>query len=142
MIELIWLGLMIALLIVEGVCPFHLVSIWFAAGAMVAMIAAMCGAQLWLQITIFLVVSIGLLIGLLPLTKKILKPKITATNVDSVVGSEGYVLSDIDNLNATGTVKLGSLQWSARSTTAENIPAGTLVKVDKIEGVKVFVSRV
>ncbi len=142
MMQLIWLGLMIALLVVEGLCPFHLVSVWFAAGALVALIAAVCGAEIWLQGVLFLVVSIGLLVGMLPLTKKILKPRITATNVDSVIGAEGYVLSDIDNLVATGTVKLGSLQWTARSTTGENIPAGTLVKVDRIEGVKAFVSKV
>ncbi len=142
MIELIWLGLMIALLVVEGLCPFHLISVWFAAGALVAMIAAMLGAELWLQVTLFLVVSIGLLVGMLPLTKKVLKPKIVATNVDSVIGTEGYVLSKIDNLEATGSVKLGGMPWTARSTTGEVIEEHTLVKVDRIEGVKAFVSKV
>ena len=62
------------------------------------------------------------------------------TNVDSVPGSTGYVTEDIDNLSAKGQVKLGSMYWSARSTTGNTIPAGTQVTVDKVEGVKVFVT--
>ena len=57
-----------------------------------------------------------------------------------MLGSEGYVTADIDNMSATGKVKLGAMEWTARSTSGKVIPAGTLVKVDKIEGVKAFVS--
>ena len=65
-----------------------------------------------------------------------------ATNIDSVIGSEGYVTTPIDNVSAEGQVKLGAMYWTARSTSGEKIPAGTLVKADKIEGVKVYVSTV
>lgn len=140
--SLVWLIAMIAFVVVEAACPFHLVSCWFAAGALVALIASMLGAQLWLQAVLFLVVSIGLLIALWPLTKKLLTPKITPTNVDSVIGTQGYVTADIDNISATGSVKLSGMEWTARSTGGECIPAGTLVKVDRIEGVKAFVSKV
>ncbi len=139
---LVWLGLMLAFLIAEGVCPLHLISCWFSAGALVAMIASLLGAQLWLQVALFMVISVGLLIGLWPLTKKFLTPKVTATNVDAIIGTEGYTTSQVDNLAATGSVKLGGMEWTARSTAGEVIPAGTLVKVDKIEGVKAFVSKV
>lgn len=138
----IWLGLMVIFLIVEAACPVHLVSIWFAVGALVAAVTGLLHGQIWLQVLLFFVVSGGLLAMLFPLVRKFVDPKLEKTNVDSVIGSEGYVIEDIDNLSAVGHVKLGGMEWSARSTDGSKIPAGTLVKVDKIEGVKAFVSTV
>lgn len=135
-----WLAIMVVLLIVEAACPFHLVSIWFAAGALVAMIISMLGGELWLQIIAFCIVSGALLAGLWPFIRKFLNPNLTKTNVDSVIGSEGIVTADIDNLNAVGQVKLGGMEWTARSTSGANIPTGTRIRVDRIEGVKAFVS--
>ena len=137
---IIWLVIMTVFLIVEAACPFHLVSIWFAAGALVSMIISMLGGELWLQIIAFCIVSGALLAGLWPFIRKFLNPHITATNVDSVIGTEGVVTADIDNLNAVGQVKLGGMEWTARSTTGEEIPDGTKIRVDKVEGVKVFVT--
>lgn len=139
---IVWLGLMILFLIVEASCPIHLVSIWFAVGSLAATLAAALGAELWLQIALFAVVSAGLLACLWPLTKKFLNPKVTATNVDSVIGSQGLVTEAIDNLSACGHVKLGAMEWSARSSSGEPIPVGSRVKADRIEGVKIFVSVV
>lgn len=138
----IWLALMVVFIIVEAACPIHLVSIWFAAGSLVAAVVSMLGGQLWLQILLFLVVSGGLLACLWPFVKKVLRPHLEKTNVDSVIGTEGYVTEVVDNLNATGQVKLGGMYWTARSTDGHKISAGALVRVDRIEGVKVFVSRV
>ena len=138
----VWMILMVILLIVEGACPFHLVSIWFAVGTLAAGIAAMLNAALWLQITIFLVVSCGLLVATLPLIKKYVTPKIVKTNVDSVIGSRGYVTENVDNISATGQVKLGGMFWTARSEDGSKIEAGTLVQVERIEGVKAFVTPV
>lgn len=140
--EIFWLVLLIVFLAVEGACPIHLVSIWFAIGALVSLIAAMLGAQLWLQTLLFFLVSGALLLAFLPIVKKCLKPKIVATNVDAVIGTNGHVTVVIDNENATGQVKLGAMEWSARSTSGEKIPEGTLVRADRIEGVKVFVTPV
>ncbi len=138
----IWLALMVIFVIVEAACPLHLVSIWFAAGSLVAALASLLSWPVWLQILLFVMVSGGLLAGLWPFAKKFLKPNITKTNVDSIIGSQGYVTGQIDNIQAVGQVKLGGMEWTARSTSGVNIPVGTLVKVDKIEGVKVFVSTV
>ena len=140
--EIIWLILMVAFLVVEAACPIHLVSIWFAAGSLIAMFATMLGAQLWLQVTLFLVVSGGLLVCLWPFVRKFLNPGRSATNVDSVIGTQGYVTAAIDNLNATGQVKLGGMFWTARSADGNPIPAGTLVRVERIEGVKAIVTPV
>lgn len=138
----IWLGLMVAFLILEASCPIHLVSVWFSIGSLAAAIAAWLGGGIWLQVTLFLVVSGGLLAALWPVTKKVLNPKIVKTNVDSIIGSQGYVTQDIDNLTAVGQVKLGGMEWTARSANGQKIPAGTLVQVEKIEGVKAFVTSV
>lgn len=139
---IIWLALMVIFLIVEAVCPFHLVSIWFAAGALVAMVAGLLHFPVALQVLLFLAVSGVLLAALWPLVRKYLRPNLTKTNIDSVIGSEGLVCVAIDNLRAQGEVKLGAVVWTARSTSGDLIPAGTRIRVDKIEGVKVFVSPV
>ena len=136
----IWVALAVVFLIVEAACPIHLVSIWFVAGSLVAMVAAMLGWALWLQITLFVLVSGALLAMLWPLVRKYLNPAVEKTNVDAVVGSTGLVTVAIDNLTASGQIKLGSMEWTARSTSGETIPVGTVVRVDKIEGVKAFVS--
>ena len=104
------------------------------------MVAALLGGPLWLQVTLFLAVSAVLLALLRPLVKRYISPEITATNVDSVIGSTGLVTTAIDNASAAGQVKIGGMDWTARSTSGEPIEVGTLVKVDKIEGVKAFVS--
>lgn len=138
----IWAGLAVLFLIVEAACPLHLVSIWFVVGSVVALIAAMLHWALWVQITLFVLVSGALLATLWPLVRKYLNPKVEKTNVDAVIGSTGLVTVAIDNLTAAGQVKLGAMEWTARSTGGEKIPAGTVVRVDNIEGVKVFVSPV
>lgn len=139
---ILWFALLVGFLVVEAACAVHLVSIWFAAGALVALIASFLGAPLWLEILLFLVVSSGMLALFWPFTKKFLNPKVERTNVDAILGTQGYVTADIDNAGALGQVRLGGMEWSARSTSGAAISVGTLVKVDRIEGVKAFVSIV
>ena len=141
MFLIVWLVALLVFLFVEAQ-SVTMVSLWFAAGALAALIAALCGAELWLQIVLFFVVSIALLAALRPLARKFFTPKITKTNVDSIIGAQGLVTAPIDNIVAQGQVKLNGMEWTARSTSGEIIPIGTQVVVDKIEGVKVFVSLV
>ena len=136
---IIWLVLMIAFLIAEAATVVT-ISLWFAGGALVALVASLLGAPLWLQVTLFFLVSAALLGSLRGMVKKHFTPKLERTNVDAIIGSSGYVTVEIDNIKATGTVKLGAMEWSARATAGAPIAVGTLVKVDKIEGVKVFVT--
>lgn len=138
---IIWLVLMVAFLLTEA-ATVAMVSLWFAAGSLAAMVASLFGAPIWLQVALFLAVSAALLSLLRPLVRKHFTPRLHRTNVDAIVGSRGYVTSDIDNVAATGTVKLGAMEWTARSAAGSAIPRGTLVKVEKIEGVKAFVSPV
>lgn len=139
---IIWLALLVGFLVAEAACPIHLVSIWFAVGALAAAIVALCSGPVWLQVVLFVVVSVGLLALLWPFVKKFVNPRLTKTNVDSVIGSEGYVTEAIDNFSAVGQVKLGAMEWTARSSSGNPISAGTLVRVDRIEGVKAFVTAV
>ena len=138
---IVWLALMIVFLTVES-STVTMVSLWFAAGSLAALITALAGGQLWLQIVVFFAVSILLLASLRPLVKKYFIPKITRTNVDSVIGTQGLVTVPIDNIAAQGQVKLGGVEWTARSTSGEPIGEGTLVRVDRIEGVKALVTPV
>lgn len=136
-----WLVLLILFLVAEGATA-AVTTIWFAVGALVAMITALLGAQVWLQVIVFVVVSVGCLLALRPLLKKYITPKKVRTNVDAVIGSQGVVLEKIDNMAGTGRVKLGGMEWSARAENNKCIEAGTVVLVDRIEGVKVFVTPV
>ena len=138
---ILWLVLLIVFLILEA-STVVMVSLWFAAGSLAALLGTLLGAPVWLQVLLFLGVSALMLACLRPMVRKHFTPKLTATNVDAIVGSQGYVTSDIDNVAATGSVKLGAMEWTARSTAGARIPKGTLVRVDKIEGVKAFVTEV
>lgn len=136
---ILWLVLMIVFILIE-VSTVSMVSIWFASGALTALIASLCNAPLWLQIVLFVVVSAALLLALRPLARKYFTPRLTKTNVDAVVGTEGLVTQRIDNLSASGSVKLGGVEWSARSTSGAPLEEGTRIRVDRVEGVKVFVT--
>lgn len=136
---IVWLILLILFILAEA-STVAVVSLWFAAGALTAMVASLLGAQVWLQVVLFLAVSGVLLCALRPLVKKAFTPKLTRTNVDSVIGSKGIVTGDIDNAMSQGQVKLGAMEWTARSTNGEPIKAGTQIVVDRVEGVKLFVT--
>ena len=133
-----WLAAFIVFAIGEAV-TVGLVSVWFAVGALARMFATALGAGLWLQITVFLGVSALALALFKPLSSKLLKTKASATNADRVIGASALVTQSIDNTQAQGQVKVNGQVWSARSAQNVIIPAGTDVKVLRIEGVKVIV---
>lgn len=135
-----WLAAVIIFCCVEA-ATVGLVSIWFAGGSLGALVAASLGAPLWLQITIFVVISAGLIALLRPLMRKVILPKRTATNADRHIGQVALVTEEIDNLRETGAVKLDGVVWTARSLENEVIPIGTAISVRCIQGVKVIVER-
>ena len=138
---IIWLVLMVIFLVAEAL-TVSMVSLWFAAGAVVALLLSLLHLQVWVQVVLFFVVSGVLLACLRPLVRHHVTPKITPTNVDAIVGTRGIVTAEIDNVCAAGQVKVNGMEWSARSTTGEIIPEGTLIRVERIEGVKAFVTPV
>lgn len=135
----VWFGGILLFLLMEA-ATVGLVSIWFALGSLGALVAAALGAGIPLQVVVFLILTAASLAALRPLTRKYLKPRITATNVDAVVGKEALVTEEIHNLQATGAVKLSGVVWTARATNDQIIPVDTVVKVDRVEGVKVYVT--
>ena len=136
----IWLALLIAFAVAEGV-TVGLVSVWFAAGSAAALIAAAAGGPLWLQIVLFLAVSFLCLLALRPLARRLLKHDYQPTNADRVIGREAVVTEEINNLKGQGAVAVGGVVWTARSTADASIPAGAVVRVERIEGVKLFVQE-
>ena len=139
--EFLWLGLLVLFIVVEAV-TVNMVSAWFAFGSLAAMLTKLLGAELWLQVLVFLTVSAVALALLRPVARKHFTPRLTRTNVDALAGKTCLCVTAIDNLASVGQVKLGDIEWSARSTTGAPIPAGTQVKIDRVEGVKVYVTPV
>ena len=141
MTAVFWFALLVVFLLAEA-ATVTMVSLWFGAGALAAMAVCLLGGGIWFQVGTFFVVSAMMLMLLRPIARKHFTPKLTATNVDAVLGSQGLVTIAVDNVRAEGQVKLGAMVWTARSTSGEPIPEGTLIRVDKVEGVKVFVTPV
>ena len=138
--KIVWLVLLLLFAGAEAI-SVGLTSVWFAAGALCALIAALLGGAMWIQITLFLAVSLLCLLAARPLARRHLNSKVEATNADRVIGEQAQVTEDIDNIRGRGAVVIRGVPWTARSEDGLPVPAGTLVKVLRIEGVKVFVER-
>ena len=141
MLKIMWLVLLVVFAASEAV-TVGLTSIWFAAGALMALIAALLGGPLWVQLTLFLAVSLLCLLAVRPLARRHLNNKVEPTNADRVIGAEAQVTQDIDNIHGKGTVVVRGMTWSARSEDGGAIAAGAMVRVLRIEGVKVFVEPI
>ena len=137
--SVVWLILLILFAVVEA-ATVGLVSLWFAIGALVALLSTFFTANIWLQIGLFSLVSAVALVLLRPLSKKYVAPKAVPTNADRVIGKEAEVIEIIHNLKATGAVKVAGTTWTARSSDESVIPVGETVRIDRIEGVKLFVT--
>lgn len=136
---LLWLGLVIVFGIVEA-ATMGLTSIWFALGALAAMVSAVCHAPLGWQIAVFVVVSGVAVWFTRGKVQKQFNRGREATNADRIIGHVGVVQETIDNREAVGLVKVDGTPWSARSLTDQPIPAGAEVVIRSIEGVKVLVT--
>ena len=138
-LSIFWLAAVIVLGVVEAI-TVGLVTVWFAVGALAALISSLFGGPLWLQILLFIVVTAVTLVTTRPLVKKYFgKNSHKATNADMVIGKKAHVTEAIDNLMGTGAVKCMGKEWSARSENGEAIAKGETVTAVKIEGVKLIV---
>lgn len=136
---IIWLVLLIVMIVIE-LATMGLTTIWFAGGSLVATIAAACSAPIWLQVTLFFVVSLVLLWFTRPIAVKYFNKDRIRTNVEAMVGRQGVVTSEIDNLEGIGEVKIGGMEWTARTIMdGMKLPVGTVVIVRAVDGVKVIV---
>ncbi len=135
-----WLVLVIVFGVIEGVTP-QLASIWFAGGALAALIVSLFRVDVWIQAVVFVGVSALLLALTRPLVKKRLRAAVVPTNSDAAIGKVAVVTERIDNTGATGFVRLDGTLWTARSADGSPVEEGEEVIVDRIEGVKLIVSR-
>ena len=140
MSTIIWIVAIVIFGVAEAVTA-GLTSIWFVLGSVAALIAAICNGPVWLQIALFFVVSIATLAATRPLVAKLMKKDIKPTNADRVLGGSARVTERIDNDVPTGAVYIDGKTWSARSSTGEIIEPDAMVRVVRMEGVKLYVEK-
>lgn len=138
---LLWLIAAVVFGIIE-IMTLSLLSLWFAIGALVAVVLALFGLPVKAQLVVFVIVSIGFLISTRPLVNKFVHPVRVKTGTDLLVGKTGLVLIPIDNIQGTGLVKIGGEEWSAISVDETIIPADSHVSIMEIRGVKLLVEKV
>ncbi len=137
----VWLGIIVLAVVVEAITT-QMVSIWFTAGGIAALVAMAFGANEVIQIAAAIVVTLICVICTRPLVKKYMHNRHANTNADRYIGETGSVIEKIDIAAGTGQVKVGTSLWSARSDSGAIIPENSTVKVLRIEGVKLIVEPV
>ena len=135
----LWRVVLIVSIGVE-VATLGLTSIWFAGGAVVAVIVAAFHGPVWLQILLFFAVSLLLLFFTRPIAVRYFNRDRVRTNVESMIGRQAIVTSEIDNLQGIGQVTVGGQEWSARTEAdGMNLQPGTVVDIVAVNGVKLIV---
>lgn len=137
----IWLAVLVVCVGIE-IATMGLTTIWFAGGALVSAILAALNAPLWLQIVAFFAVSLIMLYLTRPVAVKYFNKDRVKTNVESLIGRQVIVISEIDNLQGIGQVTVGGQEWSARSVKDDvQLPVGSVVVVRSVSGVKLIVEE-
>ncbi|MBR3942796.1 MAG: NfeD family protein [Clostridia bacterium] len=134
---MVWIGLMIVFLIVEAI-TVSMVSIWFAGGSVAAWIAYALGAPFWVQILVFLFVTVVCVLLLRKAALRLVKPKEAKTNLDRIVGERVKILEVLEN--GDGLVKVNDVDWKVKAENG-NPAAGDLVTICRVEGVKLVVKK-
>lgn len=135
---LFWIIALVVLIVVEAVTA-QMVTIWFAAGAVGAIVAERLGAEVWVQWVVFVAVSTVALIATRPLVKKITKAKVQPTNADRCIGMVAVVTEEINNVEGRGQVHVNGVTWTARSLDGSIFKKDERVIVERIDGVKLIV---
>lgn len=134
-----WVVLVVLLALIELV-TVSLTSIWFAGGALAALLGAALGMDLVWQIVLFVAVSVVLLCFTRPWAMKYLKPRLVKTNYEVAVGQNVCLTEEVDNIKGIGTAVFKGQEWTARAyETGKSFEAGTIVKVKEIRGVTMYV---
>lgn len=137
---LFWLGLMIVFLIIEAI-TVGLATIWFAVGALAAMIAAALGGGIAIQIMLFFLASLALLFFTRPLAVKYFNGNKIRTNYEDAVDKTVRITERVDNISGTGAAMLNGQEWTARMKSDDMaLEQGELAKVISIEGVKLILT--
>ncbi len=136
-----WLAALVVFIVIE-IATMGLTTIWFAGGAFFAVITAALGLPLVVQIVLFFIVSFVLLYFTRPIAVKYFNKDRVKTNAESLVGKQAIVISEVDNLQGTGQVTVGGMEWSARAAEeGAMLPVGSVVNIVAIHGVKLVVEE-
>ncbi len=135
---IIWLVAVVTFIILEA-STYQMVCVWFIVGSIGGMIASLLGAGFWVQMTVFLVISIALLVLMRPIAIKRLNSHKVKTNADSLIGKKVLITEKVDNTAATGQGKIDGIVWTVRAESDSVIEEGTVAEVKRIEGVKLIV---
>ena len=135
-----WIVVMVVTVAIEVSTPGALVAIWFMPAALVSMILAFFNVPLFVQIPVFIILSLACVFFARPL---LIRPgKNTATNIDAIIGEKGIVVEKIENIAGAGQVKVHSQYWSARSVSDDcEYDEGDVVEVVAVEGVKLICKK-
>ena len=139
---IIWLAIFVIALFIETLGP-EIISIWFAGGAIVSLIASFIpGIPWWVETIVFVVVSLALILFMRPIMKKMLKRDVVPSNSETIIGKKGEITEDITPLKS-GEVMVDGTIWTAVSTRdGDTINKGTIVKVLSITGNKLIVTSI
>lgn len=137
----VWIILAGIFVIFEMVIPTDFLVFWLGIGAVITAVVSVFVDNITVQVAVFCISSIILILCTKPLVRKFMKPSSNvSTNVYSIIGKTGIVVSEIDPISGKGQVKIGKEVWAATTTNQEKIEKDTIIKVDSIDGVKAIVS--
>ncbi len=135
----VWLVVLVLSIVIE-IISLGLTSIWFAGGAIVALVMAALSLPFWLQVLVFLLVSVVLMVFTRPIAVKYFNKDRVRTNVESLIGRQAIVISEISNRQGIGQVTVGGQEWTARTEDEEiDLPVGAVVEIIAVDGVKLIV---
>lgn len=140
-VTIVWLVLLVILIVIELI-TMGLTTIWFAGGALAAALVSIPGTPVVLQVIVFLIVSLVLLFFTRPVAVKYFNKDRVRTNIESMIGRQAIVVSEINNVEGIGQVNTGGMEWSARSSYHNVVlPVGAVVTVLGVDGVKLIVEE-
>ena len=137
----IWI-IVFAVMIIWEIISLGLTSIWFCGGAIAAAVAAYYGANIYIQIVLFIVVSTVLLLAIRPIAKKKLLTTAAPTNIDRNIGKKVKVIETVDSSTGTGLIKIGDVEWRAVSENGRTIAKDSFAEIVNIEGTRVYLREV
>ncbi len=138
---IVWIVLIIALIVIE-IMTMGLTTIWFAGGCAAALLVCLIGLPIWVQVGVFVGVSVLLLLLTRPLAQRFIDSNKVRTNADSLIGQEALITERVDNVKGTGSARINGQDWTARSViTEQTIEPGEVVMIRAIEGVKLIVGK-
>ena len=136
-----WLVAFVVLIVIE-LLTMGLTTIWFAGGALIALLMAFLGFNLVVQMVVFLLISGILLVMTRPIAMKYFNKDRQRTNAESLLGQTALVLEEIDNIHGTGKVEVNGMEWTARSKDEQTIiQKDVTVRIEDIQGVKLIVTE-